>query len=165
MDVKIYTTPTCGYCHQAKAFLQERGVPFTEFDVSRDREAAREMVNLTGQMGVPVIVIDGSVVIGFDRPKLESLLSAGSARNKIRLGVKITDAAAMSGALIGAVGRGGLGERAGLASGDVVTEINGLPVRNARDMERLLAGIHAGDIITIKFNRGGKPHKAEFIAA
>ena len=75
MDVKIYTTPTCGYCHQAKKFLADLGVSFTEHDVSRYRAAAEEMVRLTGQMGVPVIAVDGEVVIGFDRASLEKLLA------------------------------------------------------------------------------------------
>jgi glutaredoxin len=59
MKVKVYSTPTCGYCHQAKKFLAERGVEYSEFDVSCDRAAAEEMVRLTGQMGVPVILVDG----------------------------------------------------------------------------------------------------------
>ena len=75
MDVKVYTTPTCGYCHQVKKFLSERGVKYAEYDVSRDRAAADEMVRLTGQMGVPVILVDGQVVVGFDRARLEHLLS------------------------------------------------------------------------------------------
>ena len=75
MEVKIFTTPTCGYCHQAKRFLSERGIRYAEYDVSRDRAAADEMVRLTGQMGVPVILVDGQVVVGFDRARLEHLLS------------------------------------------------------------------------------------------
>jgi glutaredoxin-like YruB-family protein len=59
MEVNVYTTPSCGYCHQVKEYLRERGISFREFDVSRDREAAEQMVALTGQMGVPVITIDG----------------------------------------------------------------------------------------------------------
>ena len=77
MNVTVYTTPTCGYCHQAKKYLSERGVKYTEHDVSRDKAAADEMVRLTGQMGVPVIVVDGKPIIGFDRPRLESLLAKG----------------------------------------------------------------------------------------
>jgi glutaredoxin-like YruB-family protein len=66
MDVKVYTTPTCPYCYQVKSFLDRLGVKYTEYDVSRDRDKAEEMVTMTGQMGVPVTVIDGEVVIGFD---------------------------------------------------------------------------------------------------
>ena len=57
-------------------------MPFKEYDVSRDSAAAEEMVNLTGQMGVPVIVIDGQAVVGFDRTRIQELLSAGAARNR-----------------------------------------------------------------------------------
>ena len=75
MNVVIYTTPTCAYCHQAKEFLSSRGVKFTEHDVSVDRAAADEMIRKSGQMGVPVIVVGDQVVIGFDRAKLDQLLS------------------------------------------------------------------------------------------
>ena len=73
MNVDIYTSPTCGYCHQAKAFLSERGVKFTEYDISRDRTAADEIVRLTGQMGVPVIVVDGQVKTAGKIPATEEI--------------------------------------------------------------------------------------------
>ena len=66
MSVVVYTTPTCGFCHQVKAYLNQRGVPFTEHDVSRDPQAAAEMVRLSGQQGVPVVLIDGQVIVGFN---------------------------------------------------------------------------------------------------
>jgi glutaredoxin len=56
MRVDIYTTPTCGYCHQTKQFFNERGIRYFEYDVSRNHDAAERMMNLTGQTGVPVIV-------------------------------------------------------------------------------------------------------------
>lgn len=164
MGIKVYSTPTCGYCHQAKAFLKERGIQFTDVDVSRDRAAAREVVELTGQMGVPVIVVDGEVIIGFDRSRLEMLIAQGSATGRVKFGVKIANARNMPGALVGVVGSGGLGSKAGLASGDVVTEISGRPVRNAGDMEQVLGSIRAGDIVTVKFNRSGMERKSEIIA-
>ena len=77
-DVTIYSTPTCGYCTLAKDFLQEKGVAFTEVDVSVDQQKAQEMVEKTGQMGVPVIIInkDGQeeVLVGFDQVQLTNLL-------------------------------------------------------------------------------------------
>ena len=76
MNIDVYTTPTCGYCHQVKEFLARRGVEFTEHDVLVDRAAANEMVSKSGQMGVPVIIVNGQVVIGFDRARLEQLLSS-----------------------------------------------------------------------------------------
>ena len=75
MDIKVYSTPICGYCHQAKKYLNDKGIKFTEYNVSQDHSAAQEMMKLTGQMGVPVITVDGQVIIGFDRAKLESLLA------------------------------------------------------------------------------------------
>lgn len=77
-DVTIYSTPTCGYCTLAKDFLQEKGVEYTEIDVSVDQQKAQEMVEKTGQMGVPVIIInkDGQedVLVGFDQVQLSNLL-------------------------------------------------------------------------------------------
>jgi len=72
--VKIYSTPTCTYCQQAKAFFKEEKIDFEEVDVSKDQEAASEMMKLSGSTSVPVIVIDGEVIKGFDREKLEESL-------------------------------------------------------------------------------------------
>ena len=74
MTIKIYATPTCPYCHQAKDFFKEKNIPFEEVDVSADHKSAEEMVKISGQMGVPVIVVDKEVIIGFDRDRLASLL-------------------------------------------------------------------------------------------
>ncbi|MBI2939725.1 MAG: glutaredoxin family protein [Chloroflexi bacterium] len=73
-NIVIYSTPTCGYCRQAKAFLAERGIPYREIDVSTDRAGAYDMVRKTGQYGVPVIEVDGSVIVGFDRRRLLAAL-------------------------------------------------------------------------------------------
>ncbi|MFO0920400.1 MAG: glutaredoxin family protein [Candidatus Saccharimonadales bacterium] len=73
-EVIIYTTPTCGFCHMAKNWMKEKGIKFKEVDVSTDINAAKEMVEKSGQMGVPVIDVDGDITIGFDRPKLETIL-------------------------------------------------------------------------------------------
>lgn len=73
-NVTIYSTPTCGYCKMAKAYFQENNVQYTEKDVSVDAAARDEMVQKSGQLGVPVIDIDGNLVVGFDKPKLGELL-------------------------------------------------------------------------------------------
>ena len=65
--VIVYSTPTCPWCTRAKQYLKQAGVDFEEKDVSVDVKAAKEMVELTKQMGVPVIVIDGNPVVGFDK--------------------------------------------------------------------------------------------------
>jgi len=72
--VKVYSTPTCPYCHTLKAFLKEKGVEFADIDVSQDEKALNEMIDRSGQMGVPVSDIDGKIVIGFDREKICQLL-------------------------------------------------------------------------------------------
>ena len=72
--IKIYTTPTCPYCQLAKDFFQEKNLEFEEINVALDQEALKEMVYKSGQMGVPVIDIDGKLVLGFNKEKLSELL-------------------------------------------------------------------------------------------
>ncbi len=74
MSVSIYTTPTCTYCRKAKDYFREHRVGFTEYDVSRDVRKADEMMHKSGQMGVPVIDINGRVIIGFNLPEIERAL-------------------------------------------------------------------------------------------
>ncbi len=71
MAVTIYTTPSCGYCTVAKKYFRENSIPFTEYDVSRDQRKADEMVRKSGQMGVPVIDVNGKVIVGFNQPEIE----------------------------------------------------------------------------------------------
>jgi glutaredoxin-like YruB-family protein len=77
-EVTVYSTPTCTWCNAVKQYLQEKGVAFSEVDVSADMQKARELVERTGQYGVPVIDVDGEFVVGFDRPRLEALLASGN---------------------------------------------------------------------------------------
>lgn len=65
--VEIYSTPACHFCHLAKDFFKENYITYTEYDVSSDLEKRKEMINLTSQMGVPVIVIDGDWAVGFNK--------------------------------------------------------------------------------------------------
>jgi glutaredoxin-like YruB-family protein len=64
--VKIYTTPTCSWCKKTKEFLKSKKIKYTELDVSEDETAAQEMVKKSGQMGVPVLDIDGKIIVGYD---------------------------------------------------------------------------------------------------
>ena len=73
-SVTIYSTPTCVYCNMAKSFFKTNGVDFSDYDVSTDLEKRKEMIDKTGQMGVPVIDIGGEIVVGFDEAKLRSTL-------------------------------------------------------------------------------------------
>ena len=72
--ITIYSTPTCHFCQLAKEFLAEKNIPYTSYDVSVDAEKRNEMIQMTGQLGVPVIVVDGSVMVGFDREKFAEKL-------------------------------------------------------------------------------------------
>ncbi len=72
--VRIYSTPTCTYCIVLKRYLDEKGVDYEEVDISKDEKAQKEMVEKTGQMGVPVTEIGEELVIGFDKNKIEELL-------------------------------------------------------------------------------------------
>ncbi len=75
-NVKIFSTPTCPYCIQAKAYLTSKGISYENVDVSADEAGLNEMMRLSGQMGVPVLVIDGEVIVGFDRTKIDAKLGA-----------------------------------------------------------------------------------------
>jgi glutaredoxin-like YruB-family protein len=73
-QVSIYTTPTCHFCQLTKAFFKENNVSYNEFNVAADMEKRQEMIDKSGQMGVPVIFIGEDMVVGFDKGKLSELL-------------------------------------------------------------------------------------------
>lgn len=172
MDITIYTTPTCGYCRIAKDYLHQRGIQFTEYDVSVDRAAADEMVRKSGQMGVPVIVVDNEIVVGFDRARLDRLLDSGGDSQRPRFGLKIADAsktaprfglAPVFGALVGGVAPGSIGERAGIQAGDIITELNLRPIHSAGDLESAIAALTSGQRATIVLLRGQQTLKSEVV--
>jgi len=72
--VQIYSTPTCSYCHMAKEFLKKNNVSYEDFNVATDLEKRKEMVEKSDQMGVPVIIIDSELIVGFDKAKISRLL-------------------------------------------------------------------------------------------
>ncbi len=73
--IKIYSTPTCPYCHLLKEYLKEKNIEFEDIDVSQNQEALQELVKKTGAMAVPVIDIDGEIVVGFDKERIDKLLN------------------------------------------------------------------------------------------
>jgi len=73
-NVTIYSTPTCHFCHMAKDFFTANSIVFTDHDVASDLEKRKEMIEKSGQMGVPVIIIDGELTVGFDKQRIEKLL-------------------------------------------------------------------------------------------
>ena len=74
-NVTIYSTPTCHFCHMAKDYFKENNIAYTEYDVASNLEKRKEMVEKSGQMGVPVIVIGDEVTVGFDKPRIVGLLA------------------------------------------------------------------------------------------
>lgn len=73
-QVVMYSTPTCGFCKLAKQLFNEHNIPFIEKDVAQDLVAREEMVTKSRQLGVPVIDIDGTIIVGFHQPKIRELL-------------------------------------------------------------------------------------------
>lgn len=74
MAIKVYSTPSCPWCARAKQFFKENNVNFQDVDVSKDVNAAHEMIRKSGQQGVPVIDFDGEIIVGFNEPRLRELI-------------------------------------------------------------------------------------------
>lgn len=72
--ITIYTAVWCGYCHAAMDYLDKLGVPYEKRDIEQDQAYAKESIEKSGQMGIPVIDVDGTIIIGFDRPKIDAAL-------------------------------------------------------------------------------------------
>ncbi len=73
-NVRIYSTPSCHFCHMAKDYFREHNIAFTDYDVLANPEKRQEMVDISGQLGVPVIIIDRDVTVGFNQPRVAELL-------------------------------------------------------------------------------------------
>jgi glutaredoxin 3 len=155
-----------------KEFLSQRGINFEERDVSRNQSYAQELVRNTGQMGVPVTVINGQTVVGFDRGRLEQLLTQTQTRQRPSFGASIADASKITakqgwgitlGAYVGRVRPGSIAERIGLVSGDIITELNMKRIANASDLEHALSSLDNGSRFSLSFLRGNKTITTEGI--
>ena len=82
-EIKVYSTPTWPYCKMTKEFLSQKGYIFTEYDVTKDRAALDEMVKISGARSVPVIAACNEVMVGFDKTRLEQMLSCIKQRTEI----------------------------------------------------------------------------------
>jgi glutaredoxin 3 len=170
MDVIVYTSPTCPYCKMVKDFLSQRGISFEERDVSRNSSYAQELVRSTGQMGVPVTIISGEIVVGFDRGRLEQLTTQAQIRQRPSFGASIADASKITarqgsgiilGAYVGSIRPGSVAARIGLAPGDIITELNMRHIANADDLEDSLSNLSSGSRFSLVFLRGNETMTTE----
>jgi len=91
-EVMVYSTPDCPYCTMAKSYLAGKGVKFIDYDVSKDKDKAQEMVSKSGQGGVPVLQINGRILVGFDRQGIDNALArAPPPKREVALGNIIYD--------------------------------------------------------------------------
>jgi S1-C subfamily serine protease len=153
-----------------KQFLSRRGISYEERDVSRNQAYARELMNNTGQMGVPVTVFDGEIVVGFDQQRLEQLVSSRPKAKRASLGASIADAGKItarqgkgisSGAYVGGTRQGSAAQRIGLKQGDIITRLNKQNISTAGDLERILTSMQEGNRILVEFTRDGRATAAE----
>lgn len=150
-----------------KEFLSQKGVSFRELDVSRDQAAAQELMDKTGRMAVPVTVINGQAIVGFDRMRLEQSVGLAQMREKRKplFGATVADAGkgkgVVPGAYVGKVSPGSVVEGMGLRQGDVITELNKQPIAGAADLENALSTLGKGDHIWLVFRRGDSIKSAE----
>ena len=147
-----------------KEYLSQKGITYNDRDVSHDPVAAQEMISRTGQRGVPVIVIDGQIIVGFDRPKLDAALS-NIGQQKSGFGIAIADtdkvkalfgSGITAGAYIGRIRPGSKAADMGLQVGDIVLEINQYRIANAADLESVISRLRQGDRIALVILRGGQ---------
>ena len=129
-------------------------MPFDVRDVSVDEHAAREMVQRTRQMGVPVIADEQEAIVGFDLPRLQRM--AARHRRGTGLGLKVADAKEGPGAYVGTVREGSVGERAGIKAGDTIVEFSGRPVSSAADLEQIAARRPPGQPTSLAVLRAGE---------
>jgi serine protease Do len=125
------------------------------------------MIGKSGQSGVPVIEVDGQIIVGFDQARLERIIAAAGA-NKASLGAAVADAARILakqgqipvfGAYVGRVNDGSPAARAGLQAGDIIVELNMRPINNAADIERAIANFQPGGTAQIVFHRSGQARR------
>lgn len=164
LSIVVYTTPTCGFCFQLKNYLRQRGIPFTEYDISQDPRRAAEMVRLSGQQGVPVSVVDGQAVLGADISRINQLLAQRSHRPP-RLGIAIAEASRIAakrgiqlpdGAYVGRVNPASPAALSDVRVGDVIVELDGQPVRSDRDVHRIGKSLLYDQAVDVRVWRNGQ---------
>jgi glutaredoxin 3 len=173
--VTLYTTPTCPWCSRVRTFLDEHKVTYTEKDVAADQSAAMEMIQRSGQQGVPVTAAGDEVVVGFDQPGLKRLIERFAGPRRPPLGVLGADAASYlanhpeqaagvpegtTGVYVGVIRPGSVAERAGLVPSDIITGLAGKRVRSMRQLDEFVAMLAAGERTTVHYLRQGETNTA-----
>jgi glutaredoxin 3 len=172
MKVDVYSSPTCPHCHSLKEFLSLKDIPYQDHDVSADPSAAQEAIKLTGQNEVPVTVIDGQTVVGFNQPRLEQLIAQAQAASAPKFGAAVADVGKAGrkgvpiifGAYVGQIRAGSIAERAGLTVGDVIIQLNYQPISDAAALGPFMAGVKQGDKLSVIFIRGTSVNTVEVTA-
>lgn len=173
--VTLFRTSTCPWCDRAADFLRSRNVPFMEIDVSRDRNAAMEMVRRSGQQGVPVTVAGDDVILGFDQARLGRLAERLAAPKRKPLGILAADAAeylarhpdlstnvpeGTHGVYVGKIRPETVAESSGLQAGDIITGLAGKKIRTMLQLDQLVDTLKAGESSTVRYLRNGEEETA-----
>jgi glutaredoxin-like YruB-family protein len=169
--VIVYSTATCPWCDRTKEYLQSRNVPFVEKRVDSDMDAAREMVEISGQQGVPVVSTDREVIVGFDQLRLARIADRFSGPKRPAFGVlganaedffarhpekRPGDDLDIKGVYVGQVKPRSVAERAGVQVGDVIQAMANKRVRNMYAMDQLMESVKSGDMVSVRVLRGNE---------
>jgi len=145
-----------------REFLSQKGVDFEELDVSSDENAARELMSKIGELRVPVTVVNGQSIIGFDRARLEQVFGQGEPAS---LGVSVTSSSTRTereepgvsaGAYLSDVMPGSVAEKMGLIPGDIIIQANGRLITSADDFDSAIFVLNKGSQISLSFLRGNE---------
>ncbi len=171
--VTVYSTQSCPWCDKAKEYLKSNNVPFVEKQVDTDRAAAYEMMRLTGQQGVPVIVAGDDVILGFDQQKLARVVSRVAGPKRPPLGLMAAEAESylkshpdlaanypegVKGIFVGQTRPGSVAEKAGLIAGDIIVAAANKRVANLYALDRLIDTLKPGESISFRYYRGHSDH-------
>jgi glutaredoxin 3 len=169
--ITVYSTPTCPWCDRAKDYLRSRSVEFVEKDVSTDMAAAREMVEISGQQGVPVIATDQDVVVGFDQVRLGRIADRFSGPKRPPFGVLGANAedyfsrhphlaplgeVDIKGVYVGKVKPNSVAAKAGMQAGDVIQSLANKRVRTMISLDQLVESVRTGDTVSVRVLRGSE---------
>jgi glutaredoxin 3 len=169
--VTVYSTQTCPWCDRTKEYLSSRNVPFVDKDVSSDMDAAREMVQISGQQGVPVVATEHEVVVGFDQLRLARIAARFAGTKRPAFGVLGANAedyfgrhpekapageVEVRGVFVGRVKPRSVADRGGIQAGDVIQAFANKRVRDMHGLDALMESVKAGETVNVRVLRGAE---------